>query len=156
MSRLVVLLLSPLLLSGCSALILSTGTHESRIISPASTATLIEEKLNAPLRVVVFDNPVPLELLRRTEKDLVVFAAATPETPSVSAVRMAEYAFHGRLRRDEDIREAIGMDVVSLGLAEAFYFPWSVAERAWSRDYVLVVWFSGDDRPIAYRWQRKH
>jgi hypothetical protein len=148
------------LLASCSAAILSIGTAEEEIVDRGTTIADLEVRLGKPISEAEVSPPRSALELKATHPDVVVLAeedASSPgageeETVRARASRTLSYVFEGRLQRRNDAKEAVVMDVLTLGLAEAFYTPWSVSERFNAKRYILAVWANNYGVVIAYRW----
>lgn len=154
-----------LALTACSAAILSVGTHETSLVHRESTRATIHAALGAPGESIRLDPPIPLWSIvdedRRT-KSLVGTVAdprfgspAPSSTGEPAAVLREVYERKGRIVRDHDVGEAIGLAGYTAGLSEIGMVPASIViqSRRESAIHKVTAWYDASDRALAYLWR---
>ncbi len=145
--------------SGCSALILATGTPEEELIRPGDTRETLVSRLGLPVRTEVLATPIDTyDLLRKIHPSMLIDHRGRRDSEGnvrfPEATAIAEYKFEGRLKRRHDVGETVSVNLMTFGLFEPFALPYAIAERSRARTYILRVWFDRKDTAMAYVWCR--
>lgn len=151
-------------LSGCSAVILATGTDEETIIHRGSTEAELEKTLGVPITMEIIPSPERVWDLRLVERPINLFVRPSLQVnesgkkywvyPESRAHRKAQYKFVGRLRRIHDSGEATSLALMTFGASELLTIPVAVSERANDQTHILTVWFDENSVAAAYKWTR--
>jgi hypothetical protein len=150
--------------TGCSALVLASGTAEEDIVTYGSTKESIAAKLGSPLHIEDLSPPIrvwdvrdrspPLYLLVSFSRVTGVDGKERPAPPGDEATTKAYYRFVGRLKRRHDVGDALSADLMTLGMADVLMTPGAVAERSEEREHLLIAWLDRSGKVIAYEWGR--
>ena len=161
MRRGVLVALLTYLVSGCSAAILASGTSEEEIVRVGSTKTELTQRLGEPLTVerleprrVWDEHRERLNMRLLVEPTWPRDADGKPQLqpPPDEATEKATYRFVGRLKKKHDVVEALSIGLTTFGLSEVIMTPAAIADRAAEREHLLIAWFDGSGRAIAYEW----
>jgi hypothetical protein len=155
-----ILLMASLSLCACSAAIIATGKNEDQYVQPESTLDNLEKTLGKPEKIVEISPPVPIESLSSEGiKLLKIISNNTKLTPDNHlhenyAIEKAYFKFKGNVQLQHDVGDAIGANLMTLGIGELFLIPAAVNERVTDREFLFVVWFNQNGKAIAYRAER--
>jgi hypothetical protein len=151
-----------LVLCGCSAAILASGTDEENLIHSGTTKAELAQKLGQPLRVEPLE-PRRIWDMRRGRLNLLVEptwirdSSGRPpqfQPPNDEVVEMAYYRYVGVLKRKHDVGEAMSLGLMTFGASEVLMTPAAISERSSGREHLLIVWFDRSGKAIAYEWGR--
>ena len=110
--------------SGCSTVLVAAGTKEEDVLQRGTTKAEVAEKFGPPIKVELLDDP-------RSE----------------ASERLC-YRYVGLIKKQGNVGDTIGGNLMTLGLAELEMFPKALKES--SRERVLVVWFDRSGRATTH------
>lgn len=139
-------LLLPCLVA-CAAQIQRSGTDSAELIHTGTTEAQLVQRLGPPIRSGNLVPPRPA--LALWEGDHQVSLLVRQDT----AVSESVFGFRGRLGTKASRATQASFDsFMTLGLAEIFLIPKALWELVSDEDLQLTVWFDGQGRALAYKW----
>jgi len=159
-----------LLLSGCSALILSVGgQRETSILFKGATMETVSQHLGTPIERIklVPPKPVNAELIPQIEYNEYsrLYAELLIEPiwnenqqlmvdPEIYAFYLNTYEYKGRIQRKYDMGSAAYPALMTFGLSELIAIPATIKEQALrpGRTHIVTVWYDKFKRAVAYSW----
>jgi hypothetical protein len=156
---------SLLLLTSCSAAILSVGgREETSFIATNSTRPQLTKLLGPPVASVPLQPPLAARSIRDAERGtelLVQYEKTTKqdgstwmELPYTAALR-EEYAYKGRIQRKYEVGEAIGLAGYTVLLSELVMIPMALKTQVDRSNtlHKITVWYDAKDVAIVYLWK---
>lgn len=156
---------SLLLLTSCSAAILSVGgREETSLIDTNSTRPQLTKLLGSPAASVPLQPPLAARSIRDGEQGtelLVQYEKTTKpdggtwmELP-YTAVLKEEYSYKGRIQRKHEVGEAIGLAGYTVFLSELVMVPMALKTQVDRSNTLhrITVWYDAQDVAIAYLWK---
>jgi hypothetical protein len=147
-------------LCACSAAIIAAGKNEEEFVQPESTIVILEKTLGTPETIVELSPPVPIESLSKEGANLLKISSSKSELSPENqlqesyAIEKAFFKYKGNVQLKHDVGDAIGANLMTLGIGELFLIPAAVNERVTDSEFLFIVWFDLNGKAIAYRAER--
>jgi hypothetical protein len=152
-----------MLLTSCSAAILSIGQDETAILYQGANMETVSQHPGPPVEKTSFSIPKPFSDIANDQDDHILFPLVDrgwdeptghAVYPSIFASYLHTYEYTGRIERRKEIGGPIAYALMSWGVSEIWEIPKAIQVQSQKSQYLHTasVWYDENKDAIAYLW----
>ncbi len=138
-------------LSGCSAMIVATGTNEEDIVKLGSSKDSVTMSLGMPIRTEELPEPIQIQDIKANHYHEVAVFEQKLDEESKFAVEKSYYKYVGEIQGKHDVGEIVSANLMTFGIAELFALPAAIGDRATRSEHLFEIWFNSEGIVVAYK-----